>query len=526
MNKVLYTFLLFLRPIQSFLKQLNVFTDSIYFRSELLFKNLKLSCNNKISPPRSESDSDKRCGDDHAATFCCKSLVKDLKPLIKNLKILLGGNLLRGSFIYLFQLLCHYIGKLLLHSSFLKTLRESKSVHSEECIHALVICSSSHVSKNLSKNIEFFFPRFILRFLQRFLPKSLTMGLRFWQFLKLPAGTALLKVFRIPVYAITFIAFSLISIISTTSPSYAVNCTGRMFNPITDVCWDCIFPISIGPVPLGTYPNRRDTDNFPSPVCVCPKAGVPTPGVAIGFFEPIRLVDVTKKPFCMVSLGGKQLIPEGASRMGMGTSQADDATWHVHWYINPVISILNLVMDATCTEATSFDVAYMTELDPLFHDDMMSFIINPEAVLFANPIAQASCAADCVASTTYRPLDILFWCAGCQGSLYPFTGNLKARTNSIQETSMVTEKFIAKLHRQMILPNTSGPESICMPLPAPIIKKSQYRLQTTFPVVGVGPLGCNAFGKTTFDHESFKEIPVRGEDFGYLVWRKRNCCAL
>ena len=25
---------------------------------------------------------------------------------------------------------------------------------------------------------------------------------------------------------------------------------------------------------------------------------------------------------------------------------------------------------------------------------------------------------------------------------------------------------------------------------------------------------------------SLKEFPVKGEDFGYLVWRKRACCAL
>ena len=55
--------------------------------------------------------------------------------------------------------------------------------------------------------------------------------------------------------------------------SYAKGvCTGRFVNPVTDVCWNCIFPVSVGAVeipPSTTF--RPDTANFPSPICVCPK---------------------------------------------------------------------------------------------------------------------------------------------------------------------------------------------------------------------------------------------------------------
>ena len=33
------------------------------------------------------------------------------------------------------------------------------------------------------------------------------------------------------------------------------------------------------------------------------------------------------------------------------------------------------------------------------NDDELTLILNPEAVLFANPVAVAACAADCVAAT-------------------------------------------------------------------------------------------------------------------------------
>ena len=36
--------------------------------------------------------------------------------------------------------------------------------------------------------------------------------------------------------------------LAAPKPSQAGVCTGEFVNPITDICWDCIFPISIGPI--------------------------------------------------------------------------------------------------------------------------------------------------------------------------------------------------------------------------------------------------------------------------------------
>lgn len=55
-------------------------------------------------------------------------------------------------------------------------------------------------------------------------------------------------------------------------------------------------------------------------------------------------------------------------------------------------------------------------------DSALTSILNPEAVIFANPIAQGACAADAVASAAKTSVDALFWCAGSQGSMYPFNG--------------------------------------------------------------------------------------------------------
>ena len=45
------------------------------------------------------------------------------------------------------------------------------------------------------------------------------------------------------------------------TPAQAVpsNCTGKFVNPVTDVCWSCLFPLSVGGLKVwpGNRPNTR-----------------------------------------------------------------------------------------------------------------------------------------------------------------------------------------------------------------------------------------------------------------------------
>jgi len=313
--------------------------------------------------------------------------------------------------------------------------------------------------------------------------------------------------------------------------SFLKACPGRFVNPMTDICWSCLFPISIGPVKVNAG-GREDTSNPGQILCLCPKPPlpVPVPGIPIGFWEPVRLVDITRTPFCMVNMGGLQLgssMHQHGVHGARGEARTKNSFYQVHWYIYPVIYWLELLVDFLCLEQQSFDVAYITELDPLWNEDELSFILNPEAILFGNPIAQAACAADCGATSAGFPLDALFWCGGCQGSLYPFTGNNSAHIGGVQASLLLTQRMIAKLHRELLLWGTSGKEALCQKYPMPLIKKTQYKTQMTFPRPTTrGPMACNPLGRTEVIWGSGREFPYKGEDFGYLIWRKRNCCIL
>jgi conjugal transfer pilus assembly protein TraU len=223
----------------------------------------------------------------------------------------------------------------------------------------------------------------------------------------------------------------------------------------------------------------------------------------------------------MVSLGGISL---GTTPQRGMKEDGDGAFYHVHWYIYPVIYWLELLLDFICLEMSSVDIAYMTEFDPLWGDDVKSSILNPEALLFANPIAVATCTVDCITSSIGLSNDYMFWCAGCQGCLYPFSGTTSYHNGGVGSAQLTVSKFIAKMHRELMLWGYYGTAGMCGKYPMPIIKKSQYRLQMTYPIPEFS--SCKRIGQTEVLWQMGREFPIWGEDFGFLIWRKRDCCLL
>ena len=305
-------------------------------------------------------------------------------------------------------------------------------------------------------------------------------------------------------------------------------CTGRFLNPITDICWECTFPITLGGATIAGGPT--DTKNPSSPICFC---GVPIPrvGIAVGFWEPVRLFDASRRPGCFSNLGGLEINlgkqPFGATSHTSGSS--GKTTMHAHYYHYPVWSLLEALIDTVCLDPGNiFDIAWITELDPTWLDDELTALFHPESAFFGNILAQAACAADCVAATLGLPLDELFWCAGCQGGMYPMTGNVTAHVGGVQAALLTSQKLLYKLHRLIIAWGTYGQGALCQRFPMPIMAKRQYRFQLTQPTaITTAALACNPPGRTTVHYEwKGGEIPRAGENFGFLLWRKRNCCLL
>lgn len=304
-------------------------------------------------------------------------------------------------------------------------------------------------------------------------------------------------------------------------------CEGEYANPITDICWTCIFPITIGGS-VEVSLDQEDTANPGGLLCGCKNP--PIVGVQAGFWEPVRRVDVTRRPFCFVSLGGVSLDPGVFAPEGEVRLQADNtrqSSWQAHWYIDPIMYYLEVLMDNPCMESGDFDLGYLTELDPAWNDDEMTMMLNPETFLFGNPLAQASCAGDCVLASFGFGSNLLFWCAGCQGSIYPFNGHVQAHVSLVQASSLVVQRLTAKLHRQMLMWGTSGEDAMCSYYAQPVMDKTQYKYQMLYPVPQTEKVAgrcCQPFGRSTALWGAGKSYPYKGEDFAYMVFRKRNCC--
>ncbi len=314
------------------------------------------------------------------------------------------------------------------------------------------------------------------------------------------------------------------------SSTYA-NCEGNFVNPITDICWDCLFPISIGNMNVvsADYP---DTKNPSVPIEICLEGVIPRVGLNIGFWEPFAMTDVTPVPYCMVNLGGFKM---DVGNAGHGGKQARDSAspgsfYYVHWYKYPLMLWLNIITSLGCMHGGDFDIAYLTELDPMWNDDELSFVINPEAVLFGNPIAQAACAADAAKAQVGLPIDKLFWCAGTQGSMYPFTGRVAHEKGPINAAVLLSERMNFKLHRQLLIQDSSPEDGggfdgpICSQHFKPIMPKSRYRYQMTNTVPAADK--CYQFGHDVMSWEAGKIKPSSGDCFGFVIYKKRNCTFL
>jgi conjugal transfer pilus assembly protein TraU len=203
---------------------------------------------------------------------------------------------------------------------------------------------------------------------------------------------------------------------------------------------------------------------------------------------------------------------------------------------------LEAILDSSCLENTAFDLAYMTELDPTWHDDELSRILGPEAYLFGNLIAQAACAADCITATMGFPNNTFFWCAGCLGNLYPLNGNVQSHVGGVQVSSLITNRLIAKMHREGLMWAASGDEGLCGYYPQLVMDKTIYKYNMLYPIpqgkqlsnLKETPSGfeaetegsrcCQPLGRSTILWGAGKEYPFEGEDFSYEIFRKRNCC--
>ncbi len=316
------------------------------------------------------------------------------------------------------------------------------------------------------------------------------------------------------------LVFSLFVVWSIASPASASPCNDGFINPITKVSWGCVFPIEIGGVPIGKR-SRLDRGNPRSPVCLCPSSfGIPLPGLRVNFWSPNRFIDTVENPGCLMALGVDVMGETGRLH---GTKRSDThgnshyTFQQMHYYISPVWAVLGLFSDLPCLRDEGFDVAMMSELLPTYQNEVLGAIINPEAVLFGNPAAVLACVADAVEANIGGTIDPLFWCMGAWGSVYPLGGSSNSG-DYVEANAAIAAKGIFLMGRLGLL--RIHDRSGCFETPAPIWKKSRFKLQAMEPVKSGQ---CVNIGRTGLLWTHFKHPPHK-DNFAWSLFEKVFCC--
>src|SRR5699024_2466911 len=147
----------------------------------------------------------------------------------------------------------------------------------------------------------------------------------------------------------------------------------------------------------------------------------------------------------------------------------------------PLFKILDLFMDMVCDSTSNyFDMAYATEVDSIWQDDLWSAMFTPESGLFANALSRLVCVADAVSTNFYYPIDQLFWCLGA-AHIYPLSATNNATPADEDANMKALGRFLFRHHRIGALWETIGSGAYCSATYSPTLPKSQYRVDPVFP---------------------------------------------
>jgi len=360
----------------------------------------------------------------------------------------------------------------------------------------------------------------------------------------------MMKIFKQAVIGLTMAA--------TVVQAHADDLCPNMFpNFITDVCWSCMFPFRLFGVRIMPGNNEDFDTDASGPACLCLtslKVGVP-----IGFWEMAYIVDVHTSPGCLPTLAGLELPitwnTEQYAKRESGDDLTENAFSNSAYYVSPLMYLLEAVIDDDCSDRSPFDVGWTSEFDPSWADDQLALLKMPISFVFGTLPGVLASGPDAIAANIGFPLNEIFWQAGSWGPIYPLTGTVSQYGSFDQLGRMTMTKMLAEAHAMSevagLFAKGSGRSYACEPGEADcssgttkqvmcagspsqmpsitIMKKKQYKIQRLFPTPESehSLLGgcCTPIGRSSMPREMWTQLPVSGyKDFGYSVFRKRDCC--
>jgi conjugal transfer pilus assembly protein TraU len=116
-----------------------------------------------------------------------------------------------------------------------------------------------------------------------------------------------------------------------------------------------VFPIKIAGISVDLIGGQEDKPSNTDAICTCGDGLDPLVGISTSFWEPSVMVDVVRKPFCLSGLGGIDLgdvmdAPPAGFSGNDGGAVTNEAFYQLHWYQNPILFWLEVVVDNSCID--------------------------------------------------------------------------------------------------------------------------------------------------------------------------------
>lgn len=365
----------------------------------------------------------------------------------------------------------------------------------------------------------------------------------------------------------------LISIISSPD-SHAENrftCpSAGIFNElIGGVCWSQLFPIRIAGVTMfggnGGVPDDADSKIM----CNCGGSlkhlSLPRIGFTLGMWQPTILVSAVSHPFCFPSLGGINIGGEDTGGVALsgawGGSQAPSDSvknsnagyYNTHILTFPLLwmmNIFNVPLD-NGTGYSGMDVLLQSEFYPTWNHDLLAMLESPEEILYAGPVGMVGAAGECIHEFAGgKPIDPMYFTAGCWGLLYPMVGTNTVNGDPIRSSSLDTTRLLALGFRLGFMRRSMGKSVVCGPRRTYVLPKQQYKFQIIFPNdetndnpnpgvptsihqsggvnINASPVmtnGCTHWiGQSPLQWGEWDGQPGTGGNFVYLGWQWTDGC--
>lgn len=295
---------------------------------------------------------------------------------------------------------------------------------------------------------------------------------------------------RLKHYFLKYIAILLLMLGGGAAVAGPPGCVGKMWNPLADIDFRLMGGIKIAgirlmkaPEHLGEPPNHKV-----SMICAC-KDGLKS-GIGLGmlYWLPSYIADVSRQAGCIGFLNGLNILPgflslsSGQEYNIHGERKEGITNMQIHWAYADITAIAGKQLFESCDAVTSaLSIAYLTEPDFIFQNDVYSAIMTPQVAILASNamLSQIACGVEAVANTLGDWQD--FGVCGWQGTRLPLTANTIGK-NSAQVSNMdIALKYLTRSALLGSLMRTMGKDVACRPKYSPFYDPFQHRYQWAYP---------------------------------------------